>query len=113
MLITTFRSERIADLQANHPPGLSPAESRAGSLLREPSSLCLFGKSSGFCAVTMLLCSHQTLIHSLCLLCGHHAVEAAQGKVGPSPSRRNEGLGVGSRQWEVRKCLPGRVKFLV
>ena len=34
-----------------------------------------------FLEVTMLLCSHQILVHSSCLLCGHHAVEAAQGKV--------------------------------
>src|SRR5437763_4181163 len=27
------------------------------------------------------LCSHQALVHSSCLLCGQHAVEAAQGKV--------------------------------
>jgi len=38
-----------------------------------------FWKSPGFCAVIMLLCSHQALMHSLCLLGGHHT--AAQGKV--------------------------------
>jgi hypothetical protein len=29
----------------------------------------------------VFLCSHQALTHSSCLLCGHHAVEAAQGKL--------------------------------
>jgi hypothetical protein len=58
-----------------------------------------FWKSSEFYAVTMPLCSHQALMHSSWVLCGHHAVEVVQGKgvLGPSLSRCNEGLGVGSR----------------
>ena len=48
--------------------------SKALRISRCFSSLCLFGE------VIMLLCS-QALTHSSCLLCGHHAVEAAQGKV--------------------------------
>jgi hypothetical protein len=48
--------------------------SKALRISRCFSSLCLFGE------VIMLLCS-QAPTHSSCLLCGHHAVEAAQGKV--------------------------------
>ena len=34
-----------------------------------------------FLEVIRVLCSRQALMHSSCPLCGHHAVEAAQGKV--------------------------------
>ena len=40
-----------------------------------------FWKSSGFCAVVMLLCSSSGSYTIIVPLCGYHAVEAAQGKV--------------------------------
>jgi len=56
------------------------------------SSLCLF------CAIIVLLCSHQVLTDSSCLLCGHHAVEAAQARCLRYFSKRSQRGSCGRQQ---------------
>jgi hypothetical protein len=59
-----------------------------------------FWESLGFYAITMPLCSHQALMYSwrLFVRSPRRRSSPGQGILGLSPSKRNEGLGVGSTQ---------------